>query len=167
MGWSLPLFGFPFILLRTVYGVSKKGLYSQSYGFSSSPVWIWELEYKESWVLQNWCFWTVVLESSLDCKEIKPVNPKGNQSRMFFGRTEAEAETPVLCPPDVKSWLIGKDPDAEKDGMREEKGITEDAMVGWHHQLNGHKFEQAPGVGNWQGSLACYSPWSSKESHTT
>ena len=134
----------------------------QSYGFSSSPVWIWELEYKESWVLQNWCFWTVVLESSLDCKEIKPVNPKGNQSRMFFGRTEAEAETPVLCPPDAKSWLIGKDPDAEKDGMREEKGITEDAMVGWHHQLNGHKFGQAPGVGNWQGSLACYSPWGSK-----
>ena len=91
----------------------------------------------------------------LDSKEIKPVNPKGNQSRMFIGRTEAEAETPVLWQPDVKSWLIGKDPDAEKDGMREDKGMTEDEMIGWHHQLDGHKFEQAPEFGNGQGSLVC------------
>ena len=138
------------IVKKQRYYFADKGLSSQGYGFSSSHAWMRELGHKEIWVPKNWCFWTVVvekiLESPLACKEIKPVNPKGNQSRMFFGRTEAEAETPVLCPPDVKSWLIGKDPDAEKDGMREEKGITEDAMVGWHHQLNGHKFEQAPGM---------------------
>ena len=113
---------------------------SQSYGFSSSHVWMWQLDYKESWTPKNWCFWIVVLkktlESPLDCKEIKPVRPKGNQSLIFIGRTDAEAETPILWPPDVKNWLIGKDPDAGKDWRQKEKGMTEDGMVGWHHWLN-------------------------------
>ena len=121
-----------------------KGLSSQSYGFSSSHVWMWELDYKEGWVPKNWCFWTVVLEktleSSLDCKEIQPVHPKGNQSRIFMGRTDTKAETSILWPPDVKNWLIWKDPDAGKD-WRWEKGTIEDEMVGWHHWLEGHKFE--------------------------
>ena len=142
---------------------------SQSYGFSSSHVWMWELDYKESWVPKNWCFWTVVLEKTLertlDCKEIKPVHPKGNQSWIFIGRTDAEAETLILWPPDAKNWLTGKDPDAGKDWRREEKGMTE--MVGRHHWLDGHEFEQAPEVGDGQGSLACFSPWGCKESDTT
>ena len=120
-------------------------LSSQSYGFSSSHVWMWELDYKESWVPKNWCFWTVVLEktleSPLDCKEIQPVHPKENQSWIFIGRTDAEAETPILWPPDMKNWLIWKDPDAGKDWRWEEKGRTEDEIVGWHHQLNGYEFE--------------------------
>ena len=123
---------------------ADKGLYSQSYSFSSSHVWMLELDYKESWSPKNWCFWSVVLEnteSPLDCKEIQPVNPKGNQSQIFFGGTDAEAETPILCPPDVKNWLIWKDPDAGKDWRQEEKGTTEDEMFGWHHWLNGRKFE--------------------------
>ena len=140
---------------------------SQSYGFSSSHVWIWELDYKESWALKNWCFWSVVwettLESLLDCKEVKPVDLKGSQSWLFIGRNDAEAETPILRPPDVKNWLIWKDPDAGKDWRQEEKGMTEDGMVGWHQWLNGHEFEQAPGVGDGQGSLACCSPWGCKE----
>ena len=107
--------------------------------FSSRHVWMWELDYKESWALKNWCFWTVVLkktlESSLDCKEIKLVNPKGNQSWIFIGRTDAGAETPILWPPDAKNWLIRKDPDVGKDWSQEEKGMTEDEMVGWHHPL--------------------------------
>ena len=133
-----------------------------SYGFSSGHVWLCELDHKESWVLKNWCYWTVVLEktleNTLDCKEIQPVNPKGNQSWIFIGRTDAEAETPILWPLDVKSWLIGKNPDAGKDWRWEEKGTTEDEMVGWHHWRDGHEFEQAPGVGDGQGSLACCSP---------
>ena len=134
---------------------------------------MWELDYKESWAPKNWCFWTVVLEktfeSPLDCKEIQPVNPKGNQSWIFIGRTdaEAEAEALILWPPDAKNWLIGKDLDAGKDWRQEEKGTTKDDMVGWHHQLNEHEFEQAPGVGNGQGSLACCSPWVHKELDTT
>jgi len=120
---------------------------------------------------KNWCFWTVVLEktleSPLDCKEIQPVHPKGNQSWVFIGRTDAEAETPILWPPDVKNLLNGKDPDAGKDWRQEEKGTAEDEMVGWHHRLNGHEFELALGVGEGQGSLACYSPWDCKESDTT
>ena len=113
-------------------------------------------------------FLTVVfLESPTDCKETKSVNPKGNQSWIFIGRTDAEAETPILWPPDVKNWLTGKDPDAGKDWRQEEKGMTEDEMVGWHHQFNGHEFEQAPGVGKWQGSLECCSPWGYKESGMT
>ena len=123
--------------------ITNKGPSSQSYGFSSSHVWMWELDYKESWAPKNWCFWTVVLEkafeSPLDCKEIQPVHPKGNQSWIFTGRTAAETETPILWPPDAKNWLIWKDPDAGKDWGQEEKGTTEDEMVGWHHWLNGHK----------------------------
>ena len=123
---------------------------------------MWELEHKESWALKNLCFWTVVLEktlkSSLDCKEIKPVNLKGNQSWLLSGRTDAEAETPILCPYDAKNWLIGKDPDAEKDWRWEEKGMTEDEMSGWHHWLNVHEFEQALGVGDGQGNLVDFSP---------
>ena len=115
---------------------------------------MWELDYTESWLLKNWCFWTVVLEktleSPLDCKEIPPVNPKGNQSWIFIGRTDAESETPILWPPDAKSWLIWKDLDAGKNLGQEEKGTTEDEMVGWHHWLDGHKFEQTPGVGDGQ-----------------
>ena len=117
------------------------------------------------------CFWTVVLEKSLEsplyCKEIKPVNPKGDQSWIFIGRTDAEAETPILWPPDAKNWLIWRDPDAGKDWGWEKEGTTEDEMVGWHHQLNGHEFEQALGVGDGQGSLACCSPWGHKESDRT
>ena len=127
---------------------------------------MWELNNKEGWALKNWYFQTVVLEktleSSLDCEEIKPVNPKGNQSCMFIGRTDAEAEALILWPPYVKSQLIGKDPDAVKDWGQEEKGTTEDEMVGWHHQLNGHEFEQAPGDGEGQGSLAGCSLWGHK-----
>ena len=123
---------------------TNKGPSSQIYVFSSSHVWMWELDYKESWVLKNWCFWTVVLEktlkSPLDCKEIQPVHPKGDQSWVFIGRTDAEAETPILWPPHAKSWLILKDPDAGKDWVQEEKGKTEDEMVGWYHRLNGHEF---------------------------
>ena len=132
---------------------------------------MWELDYKESWASKNWCFWTVVLEkileSPLDCKEIKPVNPKGNQSWMFIGRTDAKAETLILWPPDVKNWLIWKDPDAGKDWRWEEKGTTKVEMVRWHHRLNGREFEQALGVGDGQGSLVCCSPWGPKESDTT
>ena len=124
----------------------------------------------EGWMLKNWCFWTVVLEktleSPLDCK-IKPVNPKGNQSWMFIGRTDAEAETPILWPPDVKNWLIWKYPDAGKDWRQEEKWTTEDKMVGWHHRLDGHEFAQALGVGDGQGSLVCCTPWGSKGSDMT
>ena len=106
-------------------------------------------------------------ESPLDCKEIKPVHPKGNQSWIFIGRTDAEAEALILWPPDAKNWLIGKDPDAGKDWRQEEKGMTEDEMAGWHHWLNDHEFEQAPGVGDGQGSLACCSPWGRKDSDIT
>ena len=147
---------------------ANKGLCSQSYGFSSSHVWMWELDYKENWAPTNWCFWTMVLEktleSHLDCKEIQPVHPKGNEPWIFIGRTDAEAETPILWPPDVKNWLIGKGPDARKDWGQEEKGMTENEMVGWHYLLDEHEFEQAPGVGDGQGSPACYSSWGSKES---
>ena len=131
---------------------------------------MWKLDYKVSWALKNWCFWTVVLEtleSPLDCKEIQPVHPKGNQFWIFIGRTDAEAETPILWPPDAKNWLIAKDPNAGKVWRWEEKGTTEGKMVGWHHWLDGHEFEQAPGVGDGQGSLACCSPWGCKELDTT
>ena len=119
---------------------------------------------------KNWCFWTVVLEktleSPLDCKEIQPVHPK-NQSWIFIGRTDAEAETPILWPPDVKSWLIWKDPNAGKDWRWEEKGTIEDEMPGWHHWLYGHEFEWTLGVGDGQGHLLCCSPWRCKKSDTT
>ena len=124
---------------------ADKGPSSQSYGFSSGHVWTWELDYKESWEVKNWCFWTVVLgktlKSPLDCKEIQPVHPKGDQSWVFIGRNDVEAEGPTLWLPDAKNWLICKDPDGGKDWRQEEKGTTEDKMVGWHHRLNGHEFE--------------------------
>ena len=124
---------------------ANKGLSSQGYDFSSSHVWMWELDSKGSRVLKNWCFWTVVLkktlESPLNCKEIQPVHPKGNQSWRFIGRTDVEAETAILWPPDVKNWVIGKYPDAGKDWRWEEKGTTEDEMAGWDHRLDGHEFE--------------------------
>ena len=148
-----------------------QGPSSQGYGFSSSHVWMWELHYKESWALKNGCFWTVVLEKTLESplhhKEIQPVHPKGDQSWMFIGRTDAEAETPILWPPDAKNWLIRKDPDAGKDWRQQEKAMTEDEMVGWHHWLNGHEFEQVLEVGEEQGSLVCCSPWGPKESDMT
>ena len=129
------------------------------------------ISYQWSWALKNWCFWTVVLakilESLLDCKEIQPVHPKGDQSWVFIGRTDVEAETPILGPPDAKNWLIWKDPDAGKDWGQEEKGTTEDEMVGWHHWLDGHGFWWTPGVGDGQGGLACCRPWGCKESDTT
>ena len=138
---------------------ADKGLYSQDYGFSSSRVWMWELDHKEGWEPKNWHFCNVVLEntleSPLDCKEIQPVHPKGNWSSMFIGKTNAEAEVPVLWSPDTKSLLIGKDPDDGKDRRQEEKGMGKDGMVGWHHQLNGYEFGWAPGDGEGQGGLAC------------
>ena len=139
-------------ILKQRHYFADKGLYSQSYSFSSCHVWMWELDHKEGWVPKNWCFWNVVLEktleSPLDCKEIKPVNLKGNQTWIFIGETDAEAEAPILWPPDAKSWLIGKDPDAGKDWRQEEKGKTKNKMVGWHRWPNGHEFEQAPGDGD-------------------
>ena len=144
----------------------NKGPPSQGYGFSSSHVWMWELDYKESWEPKNWCFWIVMLEktleSPLDCKEIQPFHPKGNQSWIFIGSTDAESETPIFWPPDAKNWLIREAPDAEKDWRREEKGMTEREMVGWHHRLNWYEFEWAPGVGDGQGCLECCSSLAAK-----
>ena len=138
-----------------------KGPSSQGYGFSSSHVWMWELDHKESWAPKSWCFWTVVLktlESPLDCKEIQPVHPKGNQSWIFLGMTDAQAETPVLWPPNVKNWLIGKNPDAGKDWWQEEKGTT--GWDGWMASpTRGTWVWVNLRVGDGQGSLACCSPW--------
>ena len=146
-------------------------LSSQSCGCSSSHVWIWELDCKEGWALKNWCFQTVVLEKSLESplnsEAIKPVNPKRNQLWIFTGITDGEAEDAILWPPDTKNQLIRKAPDARKDWRQEEKGTSEDKMVGWHHQLNGSEFEQTPGDGEGQESLICYSPWDHKELDTT
>ena len=142
--------------------------------FSSSHVWMWELDHKESWVPKNWCFWTVVLdktlENSLDCKEIQPVNPEGNQSWIFVGRTDTEVEAPILWPPDMKNWLIRSSLNRKRlwwKHWRREEVTTEDEMVGWHHQLDRHEFEQAPGVGDGQGSLVCCNQWGHKELDTT
>ena len=150
-------------ILKNRFCFADKGPASQSYGFSSSHVWMWELNHKESWALKSWCFSTVVLEktleSSLDYKVIKPVIPKGNQSWLFIGRTDVEAETPILWPPGEKNLLFGKDVDVRKDWRKEEKGTTEDEMVGWHHWLDGHELEQVLGVDDGQGSLACCSLW--------
>ena len=150
------------------YFVSK-GPSSQGYVFFSGHVWIWELDYKESWAPKSWCFWTVVLEetheSHLDCKEIQPVHPKGNKSWVFIWGTDVETETPILWPPDVKSCLIWKDPAAGKDWGQEEKGTTEEEMVGWHHRQNGHGFGWTPGVGDGQGGLACRSAWGCSVGH--
>ena len=124
---------------------ANKGPSGQGYDFSSGHVWMWELDCEESWAPKNWCFWSVMLEktleSLLDCKEIQPVHPKGNKSWVFIGRTDAEAETPISWPPDGKNWLIGKDPDAGKDWKQEVKGTTEDEMAGGHHRLDGYEFE--------------------------
>ena len=151
------------------YYFANKCPSSQGYRFSSSHVWLWELDYKESWAPKNLCFWTLVLEktleSPLDCKEIQPVHPKGDQSWVFIGRTDVEAETPILCSPDVKSWLIGKDPDAGKDWRQKEKGAAEDEMVGWHHWLNGHESEIL-GDSRGQASQMRCSPWGHKELDT-
>ena len=135
-------------------------------GFSSSHVWMWELDCEEGWVPKNWCFWTVLLEKTLespsDCKEIQPVHPKGDQSWVFIWRTDVKAETSILWPPHAKSWLTGKDPDAGRDRGQEEKGMTEDEMAGWHHRLDGREFEWTPGVGDGQGGT-----WGHKESDRT
>ena len=150
---------------------ANKGPSSQSYGFSSSHVWMWQLDYKESWAPKNWCFWTVALEKTLespfDCKESKPVNPKGNQSWIFIGRTDAEVEASIHWPPNVKSWLTGKDPDAGKYWRQKEKQMMEDDMVGWHHWLNEHELEQTLEDAEGQGSLVCCSWWGCKESDAT
>ena len=139
--------------------------------FSSSHVCMWELEYKESWALKNWCFWSVVLEKTLEhplhCKQIQPVYPKGNQSWILIGRTDVEAITPILWPPDVKSWLILKDPDGGKDWGQEEKVATEDEVLGWHYRLNGHGFGWTLAVGDGRRSLACCRPWGCKVLNTT
>ena len=149
----------------------NKGPSSQGYGFSSSHVWMWELDSEVSWTPKNWCFWTVVLEktleSPLDCKETQPVHSEGDQSWVFFVRNDAKAETPVLWPPHAKSWLIGKDSDSGRDWGQEEKRMTEDEMAGWHHWLYGREFEWTPGVGDGQGGLACCDSWGRKESDKT
>ena len=148
-----------------------KGPSSQGYGFSCGHVWMWELDWKESWVPKNWCFWTVVLEKTLespsDCKEIQPVHPKGDQPWVFFGRNDAKAEIPVLWPPHAKSWLTGKDSDTGRDWGQEEKGTTQDEMAGWHHRLDGCEFRWTPGVGDGQGGLVCCNSWGLKESDMT
>ena len=145
---------------------ANKGPSNQSYGFASSQVWMWELDCEESWALKNWCFWTMVLEktleSPLDCKEIHLVHSEGDQSWVFFGRTDAKAETAVLWPLYGKSWLIGKDSDSGRDCGQEEEGMTEDEMVGWHHRLDGCESEWTPGVGDGQGGLACCNSWGCK-----
>ena len=156
--------------MHALWGINCQ-LANQGYGFSSSHVWMWELDYKKCWAPKNWCFWTLMLEktleSPLDCKEIQPVNPKENQSWIFIGRTDAEAETLILWPPDAKNWLLRRDPDVGKDWKQEEKGTIEDGMVGWHDRLDGHEFEQAPEDSEGPGSLANYSSWGHKESNMT
>ena len=143
---------------------------SQGYGFSSSHVWMWELDCEESWAPKNWCFWTVMLEktleSPLDCKENQPVHSKRDQSWVFFGRNDAKVETPVFWPPHVKNWLIGKDSDAGRDWGHKEKWMTEDEMAGWHHWVDGYESEWTPGVANGQGGLVCCDSWGCKESDT-
>ena len=139
---------------------ADKGPYNQNYNFSNSNICMWELDHKEDWAPNNWCFWIVMLEKTLenplDCKEIKPFSPKGNQPWIFIGRTDAEAEIPTHWPPNEKSWLIGQDPNAGKDWRQEEKGTTEDEMVGWHHWLSRYEFEQALRDADGQRSLMCY-----------
>ena len=152
-------------IIKQRHHFADKGSYSQCYSFSSSHIWMRELDHKKGWALKNWCFQIAVLgktfESSFNSKEIIPVNFKGNQSWIFIGRTDAEA--PILWLPDGKGGLIGKDPGAGKDWGWEEKGATEDEMVDWHHWLDGHEFELALGDSEGQGSLACCSPWGHKE----
>ena len=151
--------------------LDDKGLYNESDDFSSSYIQMWELDHKEAWELKNWCFQIVVLDKTLESpwgyQEIKPVNPKGNQPSMFTGSTDDEAEAPILWPPYAKCWLTGKEPHPGKDWGQDEKGATEDKMIGWHHWLNGHEFEQTLGDSEEQGSLESCSPWGHKESDTT
>ena len=139
--------------------------------YSSSHVWMWELDHKEGWTPKNWFFWIVVLKKTLkiplDSKEIQPVHSEGDQPRDFFGRNDAKAETPVLCQPHVKSWVTGKDSDAGRDWAQEEKGTAEDEMAGWHHWLDGHESEWTLGVGDEQGGLACCHSWGHKGLDTT
>ena len=153
-------------MLKSRHYFANKGPSSQSYGFSSGRVWMWELDCEEGWAPKNWCFWTVVLEktleSPLDCKEIKLVKRKGNQLCIFIRRTDAKAETPKLWPSDGKNGLIWKDSDAGRDWGKEEKGTTEDEMAGWHHWLDDHESEWTPGVGDGQGGLACCDSWGHK-----
>ena len=137
---------------------------SQSYGFSSSHVWMWELDHKESWAPKNWCFWTVVLEKTLESSSNQSILKEISSEYSLEGLM---LKLPILWPSYAKNWLIWKDPDAGKDWRQEEKGMTEDEMVGWHHWLDGHEFGQAPGVGDGQGSLLCCSPWDHKESDMT
>ena len=155
-----------FLMMYSAYKLNKQGDNIQPW-----HIWMWELDCEESWAPKNWCFWTVVLdktlESPLDCKEIQQVHPKGDQSWVFIGRTDAEAETPILWPPHAKSWLTGKDSDAGRDWGQEEKGTTEDEMAGWHHRLNGHEFGWTPGVCDGQGGLAFCDSWSRRETDTT
>ena len=150
---------------------ANKGPSSQTFGFSSSHVQMWELDYKESWAWKNRCFWTIVLEktpeSPSDCKEIQPVHPKGNQSWIFIGRTDVEAEAPILGHLIWRTDSLEKTLNAAKDWRLEEKRTTEDETTGWHHRLDGHEFEKALGVGDGQGSLVCCSPWGRKESDMT
>ena len=150
--------------------ITNKSPSSQGYGFSSSHIWMWESDYKESWAQKNWYFWTMVLEkaleSPLDCKEIQPVHPKGDQSWVFIARSDVEAETPILWPLDVKNWLIWKYPDAGKDWGQEEKGTTEDEMVGWHHRHDEHGFGWTPGVGVGQGGLVYCNSYGVSKSQT-
>ena len=149
---------------------ANKGLSSQGYGFSSGHVWMWELDCEESWAQKNWCFWTVVLEktleSPLDCREIQPVHSKGDQPWLFFGRNDAKAQIPILWSPHEKSWLIGKDSVAGRIGGRRRRG-RQNEMVGWHHGLDGREFEWTVGVGDGQGGLTCSYSWGHKESDTT
>ena len=149
----------------------QKSSSSQGYGLSCCHVWMWELDCEEDWVPKNWWFWTVVLEktleSPLDCKEIQPVHSEGDQPWDFFGRNYAKAETPVLWPPRVKSWLIGKDSDAGRDWGQEEKGTTENEMAGWHYRLDRGESQWTPGVGDEQGGPACCDSWGRKEWDTT
>ena len=146
-----------------------RNISSQGYGFSCGHVWMWELDCEEGWAPKNWCFWTVVLEKTLeillDCKEIQPVHSEGDQPWDFFGGNDAKAETPVLWPPHAKSRLIGKDSDAGRDWGQEEKGTTEDEMAGWHHWLNGHESEWTPGVGDGQWGLTCCDSWGCRVRH--
>ena len=160
-------------LLKEVGCVSlEKKVWGLVMHFACGHVWMWELDC-EGWAPKNWCFWTMVLEkalgSVLNSKDIQPVHPKGTQSWISIGRTDVEAETPILWPRDAKSWLIGKDPDAGEDWGQEEKGTTEDEMAGWHHWLDGHRvqFEWTPGVGDGQGGLVCCSSWGHKKSDMT
>ena len=166
--WEVQTGKFKFSRDKQRHYFANKGPPSQGYSFSSGHIWMWEVDCEESWVLKNWCIWTVVLEktleSPLDCKDIQSVHPKGDKSWVFIGRIDAEAETPVLWLPHAKSWLIGKDPDAGRDWGQEEKGRTEDEMAGWHHRLDGHEFKWTSGVGDGQGGLACCDSWGRKES---